>query len=500
MHASPSRTTPLKRTAALVLALMVPAGLRAQQPPAPVRVQGTVFDSLSSTPIAHALVQFARENGDPGMASATTSADGTFELMLQPGTWIAGFTHPRLDSLMIELPAWRVSVVPGKRLRVVLSIPSPRTLLKALCGVQQEDSVGVLQGYVLRAPQLGALDSTDVFVQWTELQIADRGLERAMPTLRARVAPDGSYRACGIPANTQAVAWTQRGAASTGLVAAMIPKWGVARQDLRLDPAATREIVVARDSGTVEDSTPLLPGEILRPLPRVGSARLTGVVRDASGQVVENARARIIDRRPVKTNDSGVFVLDSVAYGTQTLEVRALGYAPESRVVNVTADAPPDTIRLMSLKAMLDTIRITTQRVYDADVSGFQQRRLGGTGRYVGREEIERRNPYEFTNLLYGFPGVRVTFTHGRVSLTMRGVQGLCTPAIFLDGYEQLVDDASDLNFLVQPEEIQGVEVYNSAPSAPVQFWGRGGTGCGSIVVWTREVVRTRRLLRTPPP
>ena len=209
---------------------------------------------------------------------------------------------------------------------------------------------------------------------------------------------------------------------------------------------------------------------------------------------------RYCDRRPVKTNDSGVFVLDSVAQGTQTLEVRALGYVPESRVVNVTAGAPPDTIRMTSLKAMLDTIRVTAQRVYDADVSGFQERRLLGMGRYIGREEVERRNPYEFTNLLYGHPGVRVTFSQGRVSIAMRGVQGLCTPAIFLDGYEQLVDDASDLNFMVQPEEIQGVEVYNSAPSTPAQFWGRGGTGCRSIVVWTREVVRTHGLLRTPPP
>jgi hypothetical protein len=68
----------LKLTAALVLALMVPAGLRAQQPPAPVRVQGAAFDSLSRTPIAHAPVQFVRENGDPGMTTATSGADGSY--------------------------------------------------------------------------------------------------------------------------------------------------------------------------------------------------------------------------------------------------------------------------------------------------------------------------------------------------------------------------------------------------------------------------------------
>jgi len=484
---------------ALALAVLLPAGLCAQQP-APVRVQGTVFDSLTRTPIAHALVQFARENGDPGVVSDSTSADGKFTVLLPPGAWIAGFMHPRLDSLMIELPARRVEVVPGKRVRVVLAIPSRRRLMQVLCGAQKEDSVGVLQGYVFRAPQQATLDSGGVYVQWTEIQIGQGGVRSDMLTLRASVSPDGSYRACGVPANTQAVVWAQRGTASTGLIETEIPKYGIARQDLVLDPEATREIAAPSDSAIVEEPTPLLPGELLRPLPRVGSARFSGVVRDVGGKVLENARARIIDHRPARTNGAGVFVLDSLAQGTQTLEVRALGYVPESRVVNVTAGAPPDTIRLTSLKAMLDTVRVTAERVFDADVNGFEQRRRSGVGRYFSHEDIARRHPPDFTHVMYGMPFVRVEFRGDTASLSMRGTIGRCSPAVFLDGIEQFLETESDLTFLVQPEDIAGVEIYTSGALTPAQFWSRAQSqGCGSIMVWTQARRPNPRLPEKPP-
>jgi len=50
----------------------------------------------------------------------------------------------------------------------------------------------------------------------------------------------------------------------------------------------------------------------------------------------------------------------------------------------------------------------------------------------------------------------------------------------------------ADLNMMVAPEEIVGMEVYTSAATAPVQYKGlssdsRAGRGCGSIIVWTKR-------------
>jgi hypothetical protein len=69
----------------------------------------------------------------------------------------------------------------------------------------------------------------------------------------------------------------------------------------------------------------------------------------------------------------------------------------------------------------------------------------------------------------------------------MRGDQGACTPAIFLDGKQLIYFDLTDLNSLVQPEELGGMEVYTAAMT-PAQF--RSKLGCGTIVVWTKPAER----------
>jgi hypothetical protein len=68
----------------------------------------------------------------------------------------------------------------------------------------------------------------------------------------------------------------------------------------------------------------------------------------------------------------------------------------------------------------------------------------------------------------------------------------LCQPTIVVDGVTLPDFNGSDLNAMVAPEEISGVEVYTTASSAPVQYksssMSRGGWGCGSIVIWTKRV------------
>jgi len=48
----------------------------------------------------------------------------------------------------------------------------------------------------------------------------------------------------------------------------------------------------------------------------------------------------------------------------------------------------------------------------------------------------------------------------------------------------------ADLNTMVAPEEISGVEVYTSAGTVPAQFKGlsQASMRCGAVVVWTKRV------------
>jgi hypothetical protein len=69
---------------------------------------------------------------------------------------------------------------------------------------------------------------------------------------------------------------------------------------------------------------------------------------------------------------------------------------------------------------------------------------------------------------------------------------GRCFPAVWIDG--QLVAEGSAgpggggpawIDQLIQPEQIAGIEVYNSTASIPVQY--NLFSACGVIVIWTRH-------------
>ena len=67
----------------------------------------------------------------------------------------------------------------------------------------------------------------------------------------------------------------------------------------------------------------------------VGRARYRLLVRDQIGRAVPSARVRLLGRTAVRTNDAGVATLDSVAGGTQTIGIVAIGYQPKRRTIDV---------------------------------------------------------------------------------------------------------------------------------------------------------------------
>ena len=48
-----------------------------------------------------------------------------------------------------------------------------------------------------------------------------------------------------------------------------------------------------------------------------------------------------------------------------------------------------------------------------------------------------------------------------------------------------------DLDSMIQPESVAGVEVYNSATETPAQFMDPFSQ-CGSMLVWTRTTVPSK--------
>jgi hypothetical protein len=113
--------------------------------------------------------------------------------------------------------------------------------------------------------------------------------------------------------------------------------------------------------------------------------------------------------------------------------------------------------------------------------AGFERRRRTEHGRYITENDITRRAPVVTSDLFRSYPGIQ----RGS-KITMRGAFDDCTPALYIDG--RLVTSPrgltpDDLDSLVKPADILGIEIYYDAP--PPQFQP-GLSGCGSIVVWTR--------------
>jgi hypothetical protein len=181
-----------------------------------------------------------------------------------------------------------------------------------------------------------------------------------------------------------------------------------------------------------------------------------------------------------QTADDGSFTLAALPAGTQTLEARVVGFLPQRVTVDLASGRTTNvTVTLAERVNTLDAVTVFGQQSRRTrDLNGFLQRSKTGPGRYITAEQIERRDPLQFTDLLFTVPGLRVVgSTPFSRTVVMR--EG-CSPSVYLDGVRLI--SAEDIDFLVNPRDIIGVEIYHTA-TLPAQF--NDMTGCGSIVIWT---------------
>lgn len=538
----PREFVSLSPRAALLALALAAAPLAAQSPANAVHVSGTILDSLTNSPLAAASVHLLRANdlgSEPLLAH--TDAAGKFEISLAPGRWLVGIEHPRFDSLGVALPARHVEVPAKPSFRMSLATASARTITHAFCGANSRDDDVAVVGVVQSAGSGAPLDSAEVLVQWSTVSIAlGSGAKVIASTVTAHTDRNGWYVLCGSPQRAQIVAWAERGPTATGLIEAQTSDVPM-RLDLWLDPSSTQP---ATEPDSARATHSALDATHKRPAVRAGDARIRALVTDASGKPIPGARARVIGHRFAFGDQSGTVSIDSLPGGSQTLEVRALGFVPLIREVHLSAgSAAQDTIALTSVKSLLDTVRISAGRVYAVDATGFDHRKKTGVGSYITSEEIDRLHPASLASLLQTRSAINIEDTkYGDQMIRMAAPWGgTCTPTIFVDGEMvvhpngpragALMADASappsssggaasttqgntlgsgaiapsapepaglaEVSWLVSPSEIVGVEIYRRPMEIPAQFLTGGYAGCGAIVIWTHW---RNALPEKPPP
>lgn len=459
--------------AAVVVACFVlaPVLLQAQQ-----RVEGVVIDSLrTQAPLPNATVVLVEAN-----RFTTTDVRGRFRFDSVPdGRWSLALLHPALDSLDLQLPPV-ITEVRGKRTSVTVSTPSIASVYSALCRTARDADAGVIIGRVRSVERNAPVERAVVKTEWSEFVVGPSGSSNRPIADSARTNADGMFVLCDVPLQTELELYVDRDTQRAGPARVVVDAQIIARTDLALslsDSAARSE--QAR-----------------------GRSRITGRLVGEADQALADALVIVAGRADtVRSDAEGRFVIDGLPAGTRTLDVRAIGATPTSVLVDVPLAATRDTVIRVGKATQLLAKYTVRSNAPDRSVmamSGFATRKLQGLGAFATAEQLQKFNYPSLAAILQTMRGVTIEYdAKGRPLPVMRGMIGArCIPFFYVDNTPMIVDGASpgptvtkpfsDIDALVPPLQIKGIEVYANAGGIPPQYDQTALGGCGSIVIWTR--------------
>lgn len=462
-----------------VLAALLAATATAHAQPV-ARLRGVVYDSVARTPLANASVRvFRADSASVGIDVRTDSA-GTFNVAsLRSGTWLLSFLHPRLDSLRLEPPLARVEVVEAGDIDIALAVPSAGSLARALCGPARDDSTAVVVGDVRDAAARRPVVGATVRATWPEWVFAKNEMRREDVARVARADSSGQFVLCHVPQGTTVTALAYAEADTTGVIELVVPTSEYTVADFVLDRRTQR---------TRADSSGALW--------RTGTGAMRGTVVTPDGRPFGNAVARVLGSgTTARTDSAGVFRISDAAAGTQTVEVRAIGFDPVRRLVELRPGEPlVENFTLAKSRVTLDTVRVVAGRKLPPDVEAIERRWRRGLGTILDGAMVRERSSTYLTSALWSIPGVRLGMRNGfGNTVYVRGNGGSeCIPPIYLDGFRFIANGLS-IDELVAPEDVAALEVYPRAMQRPAEYTDLDD--CGVLVVWTKRYLGNVRVM-----
>jgi hypothetical protein len=226
----------------------------------------------------------------------------------------------------------------------------------------------------------------------------------------------------------------------------------------------------------VEDST-------FRP---ISDVRIEMVAADST--VLTSAFSTKTGWFKLHTRNGGRYVLRASHPAYNSIGVLAVEVGPqEDLTVVLRLNGGPIPIEPLVVKGV----------IHDR-MNGYRERlRRGAYGKFITRADIDKLGGYSISHMLRFTPEVRIErvrdgpFTSE--GLFMKSFGDLCQPSVFLDGWQVSRDRVIDINDLVSLEAIEGIEVYRSTLTAPMEFrmpsFG-SDLECGVVALWTRVLPR----------
>jgi hypothetical protein len=216
------------------------------------------------------------------------------------------------------------------------------------------------------------------------------------------------------------------------------------------------------------------------------TATVVGVVADSAMNRLGGAEIRYVIgdsiARIARTDASGRFQLVVMPVTHARLRVRRLGFDVQELAL-VFPRQESDTLRitLVAGAALIDAVTVHgEERGFLKDFD--ERRRSNSFGRYFTRDEIAVSRKNQASEVLRQVPGVTLLALRpfGHV-VRMRGCRA--RPLIYIDGMRL---PGAEIDDVIRPDDIAGMEVYKSPAGVPAQFMDRENSGCGTILIWTR--------------
>jgi hypothetical protein len=216
---------------------------------------------------------------------------------------------------------------------------------------------------------------------------------------------------------------------------------------------------------------------------------ISGTVKDSAGTPIPGVEVVLLQLKGAVYSDSlGVFRFANIPAGKRELHFRRLGFAPKSVDTEIGEGKTVDVAIVLdasatSIEGM--TVEEATRR--RQMLSDFYDRSSRGFGHFVTRDQIEKRNPMNLSDMMRMIPGARLTPVRGtgQAALRFSRAQGPrdCPPQYWVDGVKTWNLNIDD----IVPQDVEGIEVYSGASTVPPQFNTKEGTTvCGVILIWTR--------------
>jgi hypothetical protein len=235
------------------------------------------------------------------------------------------------------------------------------------------------------------------------------------------------------------------------------------------------------------------------PAPAAGQARafaeIRGLVRTPSEVPVPGAEVSVLgDSLSALTDSDGRFVLKGVPPGVHVVRVRRIGYRAQYLAATLHAGEQQEvTIALTPGVYELPELAVTArlakpiEYAWTTKYDEFFRRKLVGLGRYISRQDIDKKAAAHTVELLLGVPGVQVYLGMPGVSPDGVRFSGCKTGiSVWMDGWELRPVPGEGVGELLErilPLQIEMIEVYTGPARMQAEHLGNS---CGTIAIWTR--------------